>query len=86
MATKPFTAHLDPEVIANFEKVAEHAHTRATFFAAQLIGRFSELKPEHALDALGSIPKEYFRRGPGRPPATRDAAQRDGAALTQNPA
>ncbi|HWA88116.1 MAG TPA: hypothetical protein VG710_17940 [Opitutus sp.] len=70
MAKKGYNIRVDEEVITNLEGVAEAQHMDASKFAAVVISKFSDLKPEHGLDALASIPKEFFRRGPGRPPST----------------
>lgn len=50
-----------------------------TMFAPVILGKFSQLKPEFALAALGSIPQEYFKRGPGRPPSTTTHRERAAA-------
>ena len=67
--TKQFTVRLEPEVIDSFNTVAEAAHLKGTAYAAAVIGKLSQLRPEFALHAISSIPQEYFKRGPGRPPS-----------------
>jgi hypothetical protein len=80
MSKIPFTIRLDEHVREAFEKLAATNHMDATTFAALWLSKLSELKAEHALDALTSIPKEYFKARPGRPTgglAERDEAKRD---------
>jgi hypothetical protein len=75
MRSKQLNLRMDAEEFENLGKVAEGTSLKPTVYAAMILGRFSDLRPEHALDALASIPKEFFKRGPGRPPATPRAAQ-----------
>ena len=70
MANKPFTIQLDAAARDRLATVADAAHLDATKYAAVVLGKFSDLRPEFALDALASIPKDFFRGRPGRPPAT----------------
>ena len=83
---KPFTTRIDTSVRDNFQKVAAAHHMDDTVFAALWISRLSELKPEHALDALTAIPKEFFRGRPGRPPSRTSDPTTDSAAVPQNAA
>lgn len=66
---KPFTSRLDATAIDSLGKVAQTYGMEPTAYAAMVLSRFSELKPEFALDALTAIPKEFFKARPGRPPA-----------------
>ncbi|HWA10503.1 MAG TPA: hypothetical protein VG838_13740 [Opitutaceae bacterium] len=86
MATKKkaLTAHVDEQIIDNLSRVAAAAHLDTTKFAALVLSRFSELKIEHGLDALTSIPKDLFKGRPGRPPAAASSAETSAAAATQN--
>jgi hypothetical protein len=69
MATKKarLTLFLPHSDIDQFSHVAGGACLTAAKFAAMIVTKFGRLKPEFALEALTSIPKEYFRPGPGRP-------------------
>jgi hypothetical protein len=67
MKNEKFTVPLPEHVIDAFSKIAEAQHMRPTFFAALCLSKLSDLKAEHALDALTAIPKEYFKGRPGRP-------------------
>jgi len=44
-----------------FCNVAKGSHMMPTKYASVWLSVLSGLKPEHALDALGSIPKGFFR-------------------------
>ncbi len=72
MATKKkvLAVYLDEQTIRDFDKVAEAVHLDKNSFGALLISRFAELKLEHGLDAVTSIPREYFKARPGRPSST----------------
>lgn len=80
MSKAKFFLTLDQEAIDDLEVVARENHMSPNAFAAVAVGRLSKLKPEFALAALGSIPQEYFKRGPGRPPTSGKA--RDSLAAT----
>ena len=68
MSKKPFTIQMDIEKLRALEKVADDVYAmEKTTYAATILSRFADLKPEFALDALASIPKEFFKSRPGRP-------------------
>lgn len=68
MAKKPVTLFVDANVLADLETVACGTHhLDGKKYGALALSRLSQLKPEFALEALTSIPREYFKRGPGRP-------------------
>ena len=69
MAKKSFNVRVDEEVIARLGEVTSVDHMQASAFGAVLVSKFADLKPGYALRALASIPQEYFKRSPGRPPA-----------------
>ena len=64
---KPFTVRLDPSSLDSLEKVASGYGMEPTTYAATVLAKFADLKPEFALDALTAIPKEFFKTRPGRP-------------------
>ncbi len=70
MDKKPFTVQLDRKAISDFGEVATFNHSTPNAFGAMVLGKVSQLKPELALAALGSIPQEFFKRGKGRPTKT----------------
>ncbi len=57
------------EALENFAAIAARAHLTPTEYGALVISRLSDLRPERALSALTAIPDDFFKRGPGRPPA-----------------
>lgn len=68
MSKKPFTIQMDAEKLKSLEKVAEDVFAmEKTTYAVMVLSRFADLKPEFALDALASIPKDFFKARPGRP-------------------
>lgn len=70
MSKKPFTIQMDQDKLNALEKVAEDVFAmEKTTYAVTVLSRFADLKPEFALDALASIPKEFFKSRPGRPAA-----------------
>ena len=75
MSKKVLSVYMETEAIAAIAKVAEGAHLDGTKYAAMVLGKFSDLRPEHALDAIAAIPKDFFRRGPGRPTAATSGSQ-----------
>ena len=81
---KTYGVTLDTEVIDNLEKVSTGAHLSHTAFAAMILARFADLKPEFALDALTAIPKEFFKRGPGRPPSAARTPVQNEPAMAEN--
>jgi hypothetical protein len=85
MSTKQFSIQVDEKVISGLEDVCVGAHMRHTAYAGLILARFAELRPEFALDALTAIPKEFFRRGPGRPPSAARGPAVDSPAFAQNP-
>lgn len=74
MPKKRLQIMLPEEVLTNFEKVADSAHMDATTYAALWISRVSDLKLDNGLNALTSIPKDYFRQRGGRPQSVGDVA------------
>jgi len=64
---KPITVRLEESSIDSLEKVANAYGMEPTAYGALILARFSELKPEFALDALTAIPKDFFKSRPGRP-------------------
>lgn len=79
MATtkKTLSLYLEEETLRDFEKLAEACHLDKNSFGALLISRFADLKLEHGLDALTSIPKEYFKARAGRSSARKEGASRE---------
>jgi hypothetical protein len=59
--SKQVNLRLDRSKWDSFEVVASGSHLIPTKYAVVCLSVISDLKPEHALDALSSIPKEYFR-------------------------
>lgn len=84
MASHRITLSVPDSVPANLEAVAAHNHLDASKYAALIVSKFSDLRPEHGLDALAAIPKEYFRRGPGRPTTSASSAQVDRNVTSDN--
>lgn len=74
---KAFTVRLEDTALISLGKVANTYGMEPTTYGAAVLSRFADLKPEFALDALASIPKEFFKSRPGRPPASTALAQRD---------
>ena len=66
---KPVTVRLEETAIDSLTKVAGTYGMEPTAYGAMVLARFSELKPEFALDALTAIPKDFFKSRPGRPAA-----------------
>jgi len=62
--SKQVNFRIDRSKWTQFETVATGAHLVPNKYAAVCLSVFSDLKPEHALDALSSIPKAYFRQSP----------------------
>lgn len=58
---------INEETWREFEKIVEAGYMVPNAFAAVLISTFSDLKQGYALNALASIPKEYFKAKAGRP-------------------
>lgn len=79
---KPFYTRLDEKVRDDLGDVANGVRLDSQEYAQVALNTLSKLKPEFALHALTSIPKEYFRPGPGRPPASATRADADVAKLT----
>ncbi len=67
--SEKLTLSIPEEAYANFVAVAERAHLTPHQYGALVISRLSDLRPERALSALTAIPDDFFKRGPGRPPA-----------------
>ncbi len=84
MKTKPFTIQMETKALEAFYDVAQVNHLKPQAYAVTALAKLSQLKPEFALDALAAIPKEYFKRGPGRPSATAHPAHRNPAETTGN--
>lgn len=82
MKKKSFTVRLDHHDVDSLGKVADTYGMEPTQYAAAVLTRFADLKPEFALHALTAIPKEYFRPGPGRPPASATRSDVDVPKLT----
>ena len=77
---------IDPSAAASLETVAKHVMIERTRYAALVLQTFSQLKPEHALDALTAIPKQFFKGRPGRPSSTAHSSDANSPALAQNTA
>jgi hypothetical protein len=60
-ATKQVNLRMENRRWSDFEDVAEGSHMAPSKYASVWLTVLSELKPEYALDALGCIPKHYFR-------------------------
>lgn len=73
---KNFGIRLEASQLEAFGKVAAGYHMEPTTYASTIISRFADLKPEFALDALASIPKEFFKGKPGRPSAVASLEQK----------
>jgi len=67
MKNERFTMALPQHVTENLSRNAEAQHMKMTAYAALCLSKLSDLKAEHALDAITAIPKEYFKGRPGRP-------------------
>lgn len=83
MSTKntEMRARVVPEVASEFERVAASEHMEPAEALKMIVGRFSSLRDGALLDALASIPKEFFKGRPGRPPASSRTAGQGGAAF-----
>ena len=85
MAKKLLAASLEPDVYADFARVANAAHmASANAFAALILSRFSQLKQEFALHALTSIPQDFFKRPAGRPASAATRPDRDPTPGSEN--
>lgn len=69
MKKAKITLSIPESALENFTNLAERAHLTPTEYGALVLSRFSDLRPERALAALTAIPDDFFKRGPGRPPA-----------------
>jgi len=65
---KPFYIRMNEEAVESLGKVAKTFDMEPNAYAAMVMARFADLKPEFALDALTAIPKDFFKARPGRPP------------------
>lgn len=63
----PYTIFIEKEAAESLDAIGDTQHLDGKKYAALIVSKFSDLKPEHGLDALSAIPKDLFRRGPGRP-------------------
>ena len=75
MKKKPFYVRLESNDIEELTKVGKTYGMEAAAYSAVILSRFADLKPEFAMHALTSIPKEFFRAGPGRPTTTPASSQ-----------
>ena len=66
---KPFYIRMEEQAVAELTKVAKTYDMEPNAYAAMIVARFADLKPEFALDALTAIPKEFFKPRAGRPAA-----------------
>jgi len=78
MPTEKKSVHVvvAPEVYDRFAEIAQSDHMTPTGYAALVLSKLSDLKPGHALDAIASIPKDFFRARRGRPPSTASDADK----------
>ena len=67
---------MNVDAINDLDKIARTYDMEANAYSAMVLARFADLKPEFALDALTSIPKDFFKSRPGRP--TTSASLADG--------
>lgn len=79
---RQFTIRLEESTVERLEKVGEPFGMTSQSYAATIMSRLADLKPEFALHALTAIPKEYFRAGPGRPPASTSRTDANSPQLT----
>lgn len=77
MASQRITITVGENVADKLEEVAQGMHLTRELYGKLALSRLADLKPERALDALAGIPKEYFRRGPGRPSSSPATPQGD---------
>ena len=62
MATKQLRIRVEASVLDDFADVCDADHMDAQMVAKMLIVRFASVKRGHLLQALASIPDQYFRR------------------------
>jgi len=82
MANKRITLCIEESALANLEKVADADHMDATKFGALVLSKLSDLAPGRGLDAISAIPKDYFRKRPGRPSAAAAGTNNRNEAIT----
>jgi len=76
MATIPLQIRVKEEVLNEVERVANAAGIERNDYILLWLGRIAQIKLDYGLDALTSIPKEFFKTRPGRPTtASRTAGQ-----------
>lgn len=61
MPNKGVRAWVDESVCREFARVAETSHMTPPGAAKMVISRLSQLRDGMLLDAISSIPREYFR-------------------------
>ncbi len=76
---RAFSVRMDETDISQLAKVADTYGMEPNAFGAMVLARFASLKPEFALDALTSIPKDFFKARPGRPATATSLAGGDKA-------
>lgn len=69
MSKKGYNLRLDTRVMDNVEAVANAAGMDRNDYVALWLGRIANLKLDCGLDALTSIPKDFFKSHGGRPAA-----------------
>ena len=74
MSKKGFNIRVEESTIDHLSEIGTYAGMDKNAYAAMVLNTFARLRPEHALDAIPSIPKQYFRRGPGRPTTATEPA------------
>jgi len=62
-----FNIRLERQVIEDLERIGTAHGMDKNSYARLILSKFSQLKREHALDAITTIPKEFFRQRGGRP-------------------
>jgi hypothetical protein len=70
MAKKSLQIRIDEEILNDIEKVANAAGMERNDYAALWLRKVSQLKLDYGLDALTSIPKDFFKSHGGRPSHT----------------
>lgn len=71
---RAFNVMVPIPVLDDLERTARSHGLDRNAYGVMVLTKFSNLKPEHALRALASIPDEYFKARPGRPPKESEPA------------
>lgn len=67
MAKKSLQILIDEEILNDIEKVANASGMERNAYAALWLRKIAQLKLDYGLDALTSIPKDFFKSHGGRP-------------------